>query len=38
VFDLNDFEDYLKCIDEEEQKRNEIFFNEWVKENYPIVF
>ncbi len=36
--DSNDFEDYLKCVDEEEHKRNEIFFNERVKEDYPIVF
>jgi hypothetical protein len=36
--DLDDFEDYLKCVDEEEQRRNEIFFNKRVKENYRIVF
>lgn len=36
--DSDDFEDWLKCVEEEEYKRNEIFFNEHVKKNYSIVF
>lgn len=37
-FDSDEFEDYFKCVDVKELKRNEIFFNKRVKENYPIVF
>jgi len=36
--DSDDFEDWLKCVEEEEYRRNEIFFNEHVKKNYSIVF
>ncbi len=34
----DDFEDWIKCVDEEKRRRNEIFLNEQVKKNYPTIF